>query len=74
MITLEQAEAMFCEMVANSGKKYQVEKVWEIKFDDPIYVMMAIDKDGNKILPGDMFPSIRKEDGTVVDYNFPCPA
>lgn len=74
MITLEQAKEAFARMVAESGKDCQIDEVWEIEFDDPIYVMTVIDKNGNQQLPGSLFPAIRKSDGVIVDYEFPCPA
>lgn len=74
MITLEQAKAQFAKMIADSGKSYRIDNVWEIQFEDPIYVMMVIDEEGNQQLPGSIFPSIRKKDGAIIDYHFPCPA
>lgn len=74
MITLEQAKKMFEDMIAESKKSYQVYEVWEIDLDEPIYVMTAIDEDGAQHFPGDPFQSIRKSDGALVDFEFPCPA
>lgn len=74
MITLERAKEMFAQMVSDSGKNYQIDAVWEIEYDDPIYVMTVIDEDGKQHLPGDLFQSIRKRDGSLIDYEFPCPA
>ncbi len=74
MITLEQAKVMFAEMVAKSEEKFIIDEVWEIEFDDPIYVMTVTDVDGNQYLPGVKFPCIRKSDGTLFNYQFPCPA
>lgn len=74
MITLEQAKKIFAQMIADSGKQYRIDNVWEIEFDDPIYVMTVIDENGNQQLPGSLFPAIRKSDGMIVDYEFPCPA
>lgn len=74
MITLEQAKKIFAQMIADSGKQCQIDDVWEIEFDDPIYVMMVIDEDGNQQLPGILFPAIRKSDGAIINYEFPCPA
>lgn len=72
MVTLEQAKAMFEEMVKNSEETYRVDQVSEIAFDDPIYVMIALDGDGNQVFPGDVFPSIRKRDGATINFAFPA--
>lgn len=74
MITLEQAEKKLCEIVAACDETVRVLKVWEIQFDDPLYVVMCVDKYGNKIYPGERFPSIRKRDGEVVNWEEPCPS
>lgn len=74
MITLEKAREMFAEMIAEKGGEYHMDQVWEIEFDDPIYVMTVLDKNDEQFLPGEVFPSIRKRDGALVDYEFPCPA
>lgn len=60
-------------MIANSKEKYQLFEAWEIDFDEPIYVMTVIDEKGIQHFPGDPFPSIRKSDGKLIDYSFPCP-
>lgn len=73
MITLEQATAMFEELLKNSPEKYTVQKIWEIQFDDPLYVMVVRDENGKQVFPGEVFPSIRKEDGSFVEFYFPCP-
>lgn len=72
MITLEQAKVMFEEMIKNSSEAYRLDQISEIAFDDPIYVMIALDKDGNQVFPGEVFPSIRKKDGTIVNFAFPA--
>lgn len=72
MITLEQATMMFEDMVKNSDKAYSVEQVTEITFEDPIYVMIALDENGDQIFPGEAFPSIRKRDGELVNFAFPA--
>ena len=72
MITIEQAKAMFDEMIKNSKKKYFFDQISEIAFEDPIYVMIALDENGNQVFPGEVFPSIRKKDGAIVDYRFPA--
>lgn len=74
MITLEQAKVMFADMVAKCEEKFTIDDIWEVQFDDPIYVMTVVDADGNQYLPGVKFPSICKKDGAVIDYQFPCPA
>lgn len=72
MITLERAKEMFEEMIKNSGKEYHLDQISEIAFDDPIYVMIALDADGNQIFPGEVFPSIRKRDGSFIDFTLPA--
>lgn len=72
MITLEQAKAMFEEMIKNSEKKYHFDQISEIAFEEPIYVMIALDDKGNQVFPGEVFPSIRKKDGAIIDYHFPA--
>lgn len=74
MVTPEEARAIFEEMVKKSGKKYRVEYVVELHLEDPIYYMLAQDEKGKQIFPGEVFPSIRKRDGELVDFEFPCPA
>lgn len=74
MITLEQAKNKFHEIVASSGESVEIVDVWELQFDDPIYVVMCVDANGKKIYPGEKFPSIRKVDGKLVDWIEPCPA
>lgn len=74
MITLEQAKKMFEDMIAGCEKTYQMYEAWEIEFDDPIYVMTVIDEEGVQHFPGDPFQSIRKSDGALIDFEFPCPA
>lgn len=72
MITMEQAKAMFEEMIKNSDEEYCLDQISEIAFEEPIYVMIALDKDGNQIFPGEVFPSIRKKDGALIDFRFPA--
>ncbi len=74
MITLEQARSLFEDMISKSGKSYQIYEVWEIDITEPIYVMTVIDDKGVQHFPGNPFPSIRKSDGTAVDFHFPSPA
>lgn len=71
MITMEQAKAMFEEMIKNSEKEYHIDQLSEIAFEEPIYVMIAVDKDGNQVFPGEVFPSVRKRDGAIIDFKFP---
>lgn len=71
MITLEQAKEQFLKIVENTEKKYTIQVVWEIAFDDPIYAMIAVDESGKQVFPGEVFPSIRKADGSLVDFCFP---
>ena len=73
MITLDQATLIFKKMIADSGKEYRIDQVWEVELDEPIYVMSVIDKDGKRFLPGRLFPAINKLDGTLVPDEFPCP-
>lgn len=72
MITIEQAKEMFEEMIKNSEKEYYFDQISEIAFEEPIYVMIALDKNGNQVFPGEVFPSIRKKDGVIIDYRFPA--
>ena len=72
MISMEQAKAMFEEMIKESDKEYYFDQISEIAFVEPIYVMIALDKNGNQVFPGEVFPSIRKKDGKVIDYRFPA--
>ena len=72
MISLDCAKRMFEEMVNTKGGGYCVEQVSEIAFEDPIFVMIALDSEGNQIFPGEVFPSIRKKDGKFVDFSFPA--
>ena len=72
MITLEQAKSMFEDMVQSHGEGYRLDQVSEIAFEEPIYVMIALDKEGNQIFPGEVFPSIRKKDGALIDFEFPA--
>lgn len=72
MITLEQAKAMFEEMISNSSQEYCIDQISELALDEPVYVMIALDKKGNQIFPGEVFPSIRKADGAVINFTFPA--
>ena len=72
MITLDQAKEQFLKIVEKAEKKYTIQNVWEISFDDPIYVMLAIDENGNQVFPGEVFPSIRKADGSLINFSFPA--
>lgn len=74
MITLEQAKRIFEDMIKQSEKQYEIFEVWELDADFPIYVMTVIDENGVQRMPGDPFKSIRKEDGTLIDFSFPSPA
>lgn len=72
MITIDQAKEQFLNMIEKAEKKYTIQKVWEISFDDPIYAMIAIDQNGKQVFPGEVFQSIRKADGSLVDFSFPA--
>ena len=72
MITMEQAKAMFEEMIKNSKKEYRLDQISEIAFEEPIYVMIAVDNDGNQVFPGEVFPSVRKRDGAIINFKFPA--
>lgn len=72
MITAEQAKEMFEEMINSQDEEYCFDQMSEIATDDPIYVMIAVDKNGNQVFPGEVFPSIRKRDGAIVDFSFPA--
>lgn len=71
MISLDDAKKMFEKMVQDSPKNYQIENVWEIKFDEPLYVMTVIDEHGERLFPGEAFPSINKNDGSLVNWTLP---
>lgn len=72
MIAMEQAKAMFEEMIKKYDGGYRLSQISEIALEEPIYVMIAADKDGNQIFPGEVFPSIRKKDGALIDFRFPA--
>lgn len=74
MITLEQARKAFEKMVDDSERGYKIFEVWEVNFSEPIFVMTVIDEEGNQYFPGEVFKSIRKKDGSLVDFRFPSPA
>lgn len=71
MITLEQAKEQFCKIIEKAEKRYTIQTIWEISFDDPIYAMIAIDEKGKQVFPGEVFPSIRKADGALINFSFP---
>ena len=74
MVTLEQATDAFKEMIRQSSEMYTLADVWEIPADfGPFYAVLVIDKDGFCSLPGQFFPSIRKADGSLFQYNLPIP-
>lgn len=72
MITMEQAKAMFEDMINKNDNGCCLEQISEIALEEPIYVMIAVDKDGKQIFPGEVFPSIRKKDGALIDFRFPA--
>lgn len=72
MITIEQAKVMFEEMIRNSNKEYRFDQISEVVLEEPLYVMIAVDEDGNQVFPGEVFPSIRKSDGAIVSFSFPA--
>ena len=65
---------MFEDLISASEKPYEMYEVWEVEFDDPIYVMTVIDEEGIQHFPGSPFQSIRKRDGALIDFYFPCPS
>ena len=71
MVTLEQAKQTFHKMVEEAPRKYTIEKIWEIQFEEPIYAMIVHDEDGVQYFPGEVFPSINKKDGSLTDWSFP---
>ncbi len=71
MITIDQAKAMFEEMIKNCEEEYSFDQITEIAFEEPIYAMIALDKNGNQVFPGEVFPSIRKKDGAIINFIFP---
>ena len=46
MITLAQASAIFRKLIDEQEQEYTIDQISLIMFDDPIYVMIALDKDG----------------------------
>ena len=74
MITLEQAKLMFSEMIETSGGNYTLDFVMEAQFEEPLYVPVLIDENGEQLLPGEKLQSIEKSTGRLVDFIFPCPA
>lgn len=72
MITMERARAMFEEMIKNSDKGYCLDQISEVAFEEPIYVMIAHDRHGDQVFPGEVFPSIRKRDGALIDFKLPA--
>ena len=71
MITLDEAKEMFYEMVSKSEKKYRIKQIWEIQFEEPLYVMMVVDENGEQFFPGEVFPCINKKDGSLSDWTYP---
>ena len=71
MITLSEAIEMFNAMINDTKKGYQVEDVWEIDFEEPIYVATVSDANGDQFLPGELFPCIKKKNGELIDWKFP---
>ncbi len=74
MVTLKQAKEIFTDMVSKSEEKYEIFEIWEIEFGENLYIMTVIDEKGVQHFPGDPFPSIRKTDGSLIDFRFPPPA
>ena len=74
MLTLEQATIIFQKLIDEQKAEYTIDQISLIMFDDPIYVMIALDKNGKQIFPGEVFPSIRYADGSLVYWEDPCPA
>ena len=73
MITLERAKQLFEEMI-KSNDGYALDQVSEVALEEPVYVVIAVDKNGNQVLPGQIFPAIRKKDGKAVNFDYTCPA
>ena len=73
MITLEQATAIFQKLIDEQEEEYTIDQISLIMFDDPLYVMIARDKNGKQIFPGEVFPSIRYADGSLELWEDPCP-
>ena len=61
---------MFEDMINKKDNGYHLEQISEISLEEPIYVMIAADKDGKQIFPGEVFPSIRKKDGALIGFRF----
>ena len=74
MVTLKEAEKLFNEMIKNSGKNYKLDTILEAEFEEPLYVPVLIDENGEQLLPGEKISSIEKLTGNLVDFIYPCPA
>lgn len=74
MVTLEEATAIFQKLIDEQKEEYTLDQISLVMFDDPLYIMIARDKDGQQIFPGEVFPSIRYADGSLVLWEYPCPA
>lgn len=74
MVTLEEATAIFQKLIDEQAEKYILDQISLVMFDDPLYIMIARDKEGHQIFPGEVFPSIRYIDGSLVWWEYPCPA
>ena len=61
-------------MIETSGGNYTLDFVMEAQFEEPLYVPVLIDENGEQLLPGEKLQSIEKSTGRLVDFIFPCPA
>jgi len=79
MITLEEAMGMFQKMIDEHPEKYTIFEAWEIPYEDPVhgedplYIMTVLNENGEQFFPGEVFKSIRKRDGELVNFEFPVP-
>lgn len=60
--------------MTKSSDGYTLNQVSEIALEEPVYVVIAVDKNGNQVMPGQIFPAIRKKDGKIVNFDYICPA
>lgn len=74
MITQAQAEQMFEQMIKQSGAKISIDFIIDAQFEEPLYIAVVIDESGEQDISGTRLPAIRKSDGELVDFEFPCPA
>ena len=52
----------------------EIYKRFFVKFEEPLYVPVLIDENGEQLLPGEKISSKEKLTGNLVDFIYPCPA